>query len=66
LIRSKLPIRLLLLTIVVGFVALVLVFGRWLGLSEILIVGLLIVLLLLAEGMRVVVAGFIKGYRGEG
>lgn len=56
----------MLLTIVVAFIAMVVMFGRWLGLSEILIVGLIIVLLLLVEGTRVIVAALIKGYRGQG
>jgi hypothetical protein len=63
--RPNLLIRLILFLAVLAFMALVVMFGRWLGLTEILIVGLIIVALLLAEGVRVVVAQVIRGYRGE-
>ncbi len=64
--RAGLLARIGLLLIVLAFIAVVVMFGRWLGLTEILIVGLIVVSLLLAEGVRVVVAQVIRGYRGEG
>jgi hypothetical protein len=64
--RVGMMFRLALVLAVIAFIAMVVLFGRWLGLSEILIVGLLIVLFLLAEGARVVLVGFWRGYRGEG
>jgi hypothetical protein len=63
--RTGLLVRLFLILAVVLFIALVVMFGRWLGLTEILIIGLIVLALLLAEGVRVVVAGVIRGYRGE-
>jgi hypothetical protein len=63
--RSGLLVRLFLILAVVLFIALVVMFGRWMGLTEILIIGLIVLALLLAEGVRVVVAGVIRGYRGE-
>ena len=63
-IRKGFLTRIALLTIAVAFIAMVVMFGRWLGLSEILIVGLIIVSLLTLEAVRVIVAGILRGYRG--
>ena len=64
--RTKLLVRLALFLAVLVVIALVFIFGRRLGLSEIVVVGAIVGLVLLANGLTYVIGQAIRGYRGQG
>ena len=64
-IRRVLLGRFGLLFIVIAFITFMVLFGRRVGLNEILIVGLIIAVVLVGNGLIFLVGQIWKGYKGE-